>query len=165
MLSMANKLPGVGKYTSQLNQFNKLTSAFGGGKRNIDDDLGPDGRSRGINDDGDYGDSDKYVNMGLSSVGGANELYESALKAERPARTPSPGPLLPPPGYEQYTSAGPGYDAQGYSGQTQGYAPQGQQQYGYQSQGYGTGYDQSQAGGYGGQYYEQGGQGGSYYRG
>ncbi|KAK5081934.1 hypothetical protein LTR70_008624 [Exophiala xenobiotica] len=169
MLSMANKLPGVGKYTNQLNQFNKLTSAFGGGRRDISDDLGPDGRSRGINDDGDYGDSDKYANMGLSSVGGASELYESALHADRSATTPSPGPLPPPPGYEQYISTGGGYESQGqaYGGQGQGYAGQGQPQYGYQSQGYGAGYGQEQTGGYGGQgqSYGGGGQGDSYYRG
>ncbi|KAK5947500.1 hypothetical protein PMZ80_001651 [Knufia obscura] len=163
MLSMANKLPGVGKYTSQLNTFNKLSSAFGGGKRDIGEDLGPDGRSRGINDDGDYGDSDKYVGMGLSSVGGANELYESALRAERPAPTPSPGPLPPPSGYEQYSSTGEGYDGQAYGGQGQGDAAQSQQQYGYQSQGYGSAYTQEQTGGYGSQNF--GGQSGGYYRG
>lgn len=174
MLSMANKLPGVGKYTNQLSQFSKLTSAFGGGRRDIDDDLGPDGRSRGVTDDSDYGDSDKYANLGLSSVGGASELHESALRAERPAPTPSPGPLPPPSGYEGYASTGAGYEGQAYGGQGTGYAvpPQGQQQYGqqqygYQSQGYGAGYGQGPTGGYGGQYYGggEGGQGGSYYRG
>jgi len=165
MLSMANKLPGVGKYTSQLNTFNKLSSAFGGGKRDVGEDLGPDGRSRGINDDGDYGDSDRYVNMGLSSVGGANELYESALRAERPAPTPSPGPLPPPSGYEQYSYTGAGYDGQAYDSQGQGYAAPSQQQYGYQSQGYGAGYSQEQTGGYGSQNFGAGEQSGGYYRG
>lgn len=153
MFSMASKLPGVGKYSSQINQFNKLTSAFGGGgKREL-----PSDGSRGLpDDDGDYGDSDRYVNMGLSSVGGANELYESALRAERAAPTPSPGPMVPPSGYEVY-SGGSGQPAlrpeEGYGGQ----------QYGYQSQGYNQhpGYGEQQsyghAGGYGQGSYEGGG--------
>lgn len=155
MLSMASKLPGVGKYSSQLNQFNKLTSAFGGGKREL-----PSDGARGLpGDDGDYGDSDKYVNMGLSSVGGANELYESALRAEIAAPTPSPGPMPVPSGYEMYS----GGSGQPSHGQTPGYGEQ--QSYGH-SGGYGQGsyqgggqYSEEQAGGYGSQQFSSQGQG------
>ena len=172
MLGMASHLPGVGQYSSQLNQLNKLTSAFGGGRRDVDDDLGPDGRARGAssgvpNDDGDYGDSDKYVNMGLSSVGGANELYDAALRSSRPAPTPSPGPMPVPSGYEMYAQGSGGYEgqAEGYSsygGQGQSYAHDSQQQQGYQSQGYGSGYSSEQTGGYGTQQF--GGHSGDYNR-
>lgn len=180
MLSMASKLPGVGKYSSQLGQFNKLASAFGGGGRR---ELPSDG-ARGLpEDDGDYGDSDRYVNMGLSSVGGANDLYESALRAERAGPTPSPGPMAVPSGYEAYSGGSDALSSRsesGYGGQAQEGYHYGQQQgheeqqsYGYAG-GYGQGsyqgggeYTQEQTGGYGSQQFpgqDYGGRGDNYYR-
>lgn len=171
VFSMASKIPGLGQYSSQINQFNKLSSAFGGGRRDVPgEDLDSEGRSRTRavipGDDGDYGDSDKYVNLGLSSVGGANEFYESALRANQAGPTPSPGPLPVPSGYEGYSQGG-GYagqqqDYSSYGGQGQGYAHQSRQEYDHQSGGYGGGYSSEQTGGYGSQQF--GGQSGGYYR-
>lgn len=171
MLSMASKLPGLGQYSSQLNNFNKLSSAFGGGRRDIPgEELDSEGRSRTRavipGDDGDYGDSDKYMNLGLSSVGGANEFYESQLRANRAAPTPSPGPLPPPSGYEMYSQGGNyGEQQQGYNtygGQGQGYAHQSRQEYDNRSGGYGGGYSSEQTGGYGSQQFS--GHSDGYYR-
>lgn len=167
MFSLASNLPGVGKYSSQLGQFSKLTSAFGGGTREM-----PSDGARGLPaDDGDYGDSDRYVNMGLSSVGGANELYESALRAEKPGPTPSPGPMPVPSGYEAYS----GGSGQQYGEQSEDYIQHHsygvQQSYGEQQSyghagGYGQGsyegsgqYSEEQTGGYGSQQFPGQGQG------
>lgn len=157
MLSMASKLPGVGNYASSFNQFNKISNAFGdlGGKRELpgeERDL-PDGSVHGParpaipGDDGDYGDSDKYLNLGLSSVGGASDFYESALRSRNAAPTPSPGPMPVPSGYESYV----GGQTSAYEGGQNAYGGEGQYQ--YQSSGYGQGYPSEQTGGYGNQRY------------
>ncbi|KAK5085167.1 hypothetical protein LTS08_003374 [Lithohypha guttulata] len=188
MLGMASKLPGVGNYASSLNQFNKLSSAFGGlgGKRDLPgEELDEQGRVRGPahptpipGDDGDYGDSDRYVNLGLSSVGGANEFYESALRSRHAA--PSPGSLPVPSGYETYSQGGSyeassyghgqlsQYDTTSYGGEGQSYAQQSRREHNYQSGGYGGGaggYSAEQTGGYGSQRFDGRGAGDEYYRG
>ena len=146
MLGMASKLPGVGQYASQMNNFNKLSSAFGGGRRGLDDEQTREiQRERGFVDDGDYGDSEQYKTLGLSQVGGANELYESAFRAGNIAPTPSPGPMPAPSGYEEYSRGGD-YIGQGYEAQ----------------QGYVGGHASNQNRGYPSQQY--GGESSSYYR-
>ena len=150
MLSMASKLPGLNQYTSEINKVGKLSSFLGGGKR----DLAGEDQRGSANDDGDYGDSDKYRGFMDSSIGGANELHESALKAEQTRPTPSPGPMPVPSGYEMYSRGGE-YQDQGsyFSGSNEDYQ-------------HGT----TQSGGYGAQQYGQGHRSGgkpddSYYRG
>lgn len=145
LTSLANQIPGVGKYTSSLNQFNKMTSLMGG-KRELGDEAGYQGGSRELQDNGDYGDSYLYQNLGMASVGGSSELYESAIRGSQTARggsravTPDPGPLPPPSGYEMYTSSN--------TGQYQSYEPNPSSQYSQsQQQGYNNygAYDQSQS--------------------
>ncbi|KAJ9613435.1 hypothetical protein H2200_003377 [Cladophialophora chaetospira] len=120
MMGLADKLPIPG-----LSQFNKYSKFMGGGQRGLDEqDVGPGG----------------------IDVGGQNELHEAAVHADRYGgmKSPSPGPLQAPPGYEQYGRQEPGNYA--YGGQNEQYQYQTNYQDPYQSQG-------QQGGGDSGGYY------------
>ncbi|KIX08312.1 uncharacterized protein Z518_02968 [Rhinocladiella mackenziei CBS 650.93] len=119
VLNMAGKLPiaGAQNVTSSLNKYTKFIGEFGGGgKRGLDNE-----------DDG----------FGGSELGGSRELHEAAAIGDTSAndmRTPSPMPMQPPPGYEQYGrqgSGGYGREGQSYQYQTPYQDPyQNQNQYG-----------------------------------
>lgn len=130
VLNLAGKLPIPG--ASNISKYGKLMGGFGGGKRGLDD-----------NETGGYGGSE---------LGGSRELHEAAAHGSQyggglepgaaPARSPSPLPMQPPSGYEQY---GQGVGTYGQEGQN--YQYQTSYQDPYQSQyGGNTG-----AGGYGGE--------------
>ncbi|RMD40751.1 hypothetical protein DV735_g4362, partial [Chaetothyriales sp. CBS 134920] len=134
VLNLAGKLPIPG--ASNLSTFGKLMGAtngssssssgfgstfsqlanFAGGRRGLDDEyIGKDGeRGVGAEDDG-------------YAYGGDSGPADSAAR-----RSPSPLPMAPPPGYEQYVVGG------GEAGSFYEAPPQ--QPYGYQNQGYGGGY-------------------------
>jgi hypothetical protein len=175
MLHMAEKLPipGMHNMTSTLNKFGLgggggghssggLGSFLGGGRRGLDDEPGV----RGLPEDDPA--RSEVLSGGYGGIG-----QESQLPARE--RSPSPGPLAPPSGYERYTASGLDYDggssqsAPPYTGGNEGYYASGYGQQN-QSQGYeqsSSGYGQQQQyGGYqqqqqGGQY---GGASGDYYR-
>lgn len=121
---------------------------FGGGRRGLDDDGSGTGASREM----DYGGG-----MGASADPG--DGYNTAGAAGPPReRSPSPGPLPPPMGYEMYSAEGMEYNPNNASGAQGGmYGGQNQGGYGYggdqsqPQQGYGAqqGYDAQQ--GYAGQ--------------
>ncbi|KIW87528.1 uncharacterized protein Z519_11851 [Cladophialophora bantiana CBS 173.52] len=132
MLSMADKLPipGVHGVTGSLNKYTKLMGGFpGSGARGLDEqDLGSNG----------------------SELGGSRELHEAALLGDRSAsghRSPSPMPMQPPPGYEQYGRQEVG--DYGYGQKGQDYQYQTAYQDPYQAQGQYPGGGES-AGYYGG---------------
>lgn len=134
MLSMADKLPIPGVH--QFTKYSKFMGGFpGGGARGLDD--GPDEQIQ---------------------VGGSSELHEAAAHADRygDLKSPSPGPMQAPPGYEQYGRQ----DSGSYFAQGDQYQDQNQTSYQepYQSQGQGQGQGQ-----YGGG--TSGGQSGGYYGG
>ncbi|EXJ84413.1 hypothetical protein A1O3_05080 [Capronia epimyces CBS 606.96] len=126
MLNMASKLPipGVSNVTSSINKYTKYSKfmgGFGGGARGLDDE-------------------DVGVGRGGSELGGSQELHEAAAHADHygggDIRSPSPMPMAPPAGYEQYgASSGSDYFQQEQSHQSQTsyqdpYQGQGQGQYG-----------------------------------
>ncbi|KIY03811.1 uncharacterized protein Z520_00502 [Fonsecaea multimorphosa CBS 102226] len=112
MLSMADKLPLPGSFS----KYTKFMGGFpGSGARGLDEqDLGSSG----------------------SELGGSKELHEAALLGDRSStgnRSPSPRPMQPPAGYEQYGREGVG--GQGYGQEGQDYQYQTSYQDPYQSQG------------------------------
>lgn len=134
VLNLAGKLPIPG--ASNLSKYGKMMGSFGGGgKRGLDD-----------NDTGGYGGSE---------LGGARELHEAAAHGSQyggglepgapPARSPSPMPMQPPAGYEQY---GQGVGSYGQEGQNYQYQTSYQDPYQSQAQGQ---YDSNTGAGYGGQ--------------
>ncbi|KAJ4503969.1 hypothetical protein HRR83_007728 [Exophiala dermatitidis] len=165
MLSMASKLPipGVQNVASSLNKYSKYTKFTGGsgfGTRGLDDDDGVGG----VND-GSSATTGGYQ-VGGSELGGSRELHEAAAHAnqygggtgEGDFRSPSPMPMAPPAGYEQY----------GNSGRGEYFPQQGEgQAYQYQTEYRDPYQDQNQAQGPGqGQYYgASGGDGSSAYYG
>lgn len=154
VLNLASKLPIPG--AQNLNKYTKFMGGFGGGG----------GGKRGL--DGDDDDDDNFTGNGGSELGGSRELHEAAAQGSG-RRSPSPGPLPPPSGYEQYgqqsyggygqQDSGYGQQDGGYGQQGSGYGHQGGQNYQYQTS-YQDPYQGQQGGGNGG----YGGQSQGYYQ-
>lgn len=109
MLHMANKLPipGVQNVTSSLNKYTKFMGGFGGGKRGLDDT------------------DEMPAGPGGGELGGYRELHEAAILGDQTAagkRDPSPMPMAPPSGYEQFGQQSTG--DYGYGQEGQGYQHQ-----------------------------------------
>lgn len=154
VLNLAGKLPIPG--ASNLGKFGKMMGGGGGGHGSFGlGQFANFGGRRGLDDE----------------VGGSREVGDVYETPERQDRSPSPMPLAPPPGYEQYTTQSQGYGPDGgdYQGQGSGYGqqPPARTPGEFQQKGYGGGYGQGQQG-YGQQGYGQseygGGASDSYYR-
>lgn len=143
MLHMADKLhiPGahnVSNLSNKYSKYSKYMGGFGGGG------------SRGIDDDGEPFQG--------SEMGGSRELQEAAAVGDQTGeglKSPSPLPMQPPPGYEQYGRQDVGSYAYGQGEQEPQYQTSYQDPYQGQGQGqgYGQGHGQGQYGGESSGYY------------
>ena len=147
MLNLAGKLPIPG--ASNLGKFGHMMGGGGGGG----------GHGGAPMNFGGFG-LGQFANLagggrrGLDDGGGSRGLDDSSYNAAAAGpdelgrdRSPSPLPMAPPPGYEQYTRTEVGYgpDSGGYDQQQQQYGQPGPPTPYDQSQGYaqqGQGYDQ-----------------------